>query len=274
MTKRSILKKQDIKRRRPRNFFSTIWRTLAQIWSFSIKSSCMLVLLVFISLLFLYLYEYIVNSPYVKLEEVVITGIDGNLKQRLLTMAEIGTGTSLLALNENKLKQKMESHPWIKAVQLKKRFPHTLLIWAEKEDPWAVVVSGGLHYLGRGGKVFKEVDHDEAIDYPLITGVSLTDSNLESQLRLATQILKVIEREKRPWSLEELSEIHVKKNGRVSLYFQSLPAAIQLNGMDLAKKMVALKRLVGHLNRAGYIHLVKVINLDYRNGAVVSFKKG
>jgi hypothetical protein len=38
--------------------------------------------------------------------------------------------------------------------------------------------------------------------------------------------------------------------------------------------MGELKRVVEHLNETGRIPMVKKINLNYREGAVVSFKRG
>ena len=42
----------------------------------------------------------------------------------------------------------------------------------------------------------------------------------------------------------------------------------------MAKKKDELIKIVEHLNRTGRIHMVKSIDLDFRDGAVVSFKEG
>ncbi|MBW2285370.1 MAG: hypothetical protein JRF65_12310, partial [Deltaproteobacteria bacterium] len=54
----------------------------------------------------------------------------------------------------------------------------------------------------------------------------------------------------------------------------TLPMAIRVMGSEMGKRMGDLKRVVEHLNETGRIHTVKKIDLDYREGAVVSFKHG
>ncbi len=272
MKSRSVLERQDVKRKRPRSL-SNIWRTTVLFCSYSFKFSCLLGGLVFISLLFLFLYKYLLTSPYIKLEKVIVTGVDGEIKRHLLKISRLSLGTSLLSINQEELQQKMEKHPWVKSVNLEKRLPHTLIIQAEKEKPLAIVVLGELHYMNRRGKIFKKVVQNEDSDFPLITGLSMTGRWREVQLKLAADVLRVLEAEKEPWSLQGLSEVHVKKNGGVSLYFRFIPASIKLNGDELGRKIDELKRLVRHLNETGNIHMVKGINLDYRDGAVVSFDK-
>ena len=272
MQSKSVLKRQVVKGRRPRFFLNTC-RAIVLFCSYSLKLSFLLCALVLISLLFLFLYDYMLTSPYIKIEQVIVTGVGGEIKDHILKKAQSSVGKSLLAFEQHKLKQGIEENPYIKRVRIEKRFPHTLIIQAEKERPWAIVVMEGLHYMTREGKIFKKIGQTEDMDYPLITGLSKTGDDGEEQLKLAAKVLRVLEAEKKPWSLQELSEIHVKKYGGVSLYFCSLPAVIRLNGRELGTKMVELRRLVGHLKRRGYIHLVRRIDLNYRDGATVLFRK-
>ncbi|MGD8227930.1 MAG: FtsQ-type POTRA domain-containing protein [Desulfobacteraceae bacterium] len=226
-----------------------------------------------ISLFFLYLYENLLTSPHVRLKRVVVKGVDEKLKHALLKMSELKPDTSLLSVRLDELKQRMEKHPWIRSVNLEKRFPHTLVIEAEKEAPCAMVVMNGLHYMNRWGKLFRKVEKSESMDFPLVTGITKDDSDGEKQLQLAASVLRLLEAEQDPWSHSQLSEVHVEKTGLISLYFISLPAVIELEGTELEKRMGDLKRLVKHLKKTGHIHLVERINLNFREGAVVSYKK-
>ncbi|MEE9612665.1 MAG: FtsQ-type POTRA domain-containing protein [Desulfatiglandales bacterium] len=273
MKNRSVLKKQAIKKRKRRKL-SGLWRAICLIFSFSIKSSFILAGLIVLSLLFLYVYQYLLASPYLKIKQVKITGVDEGMKRSILKISQLGDDAGLLAINMDELKQSIEKHPWIKWVKLQKRFPHTLIIQAVREKPWAVVVLGELYYMNRRGKIFKKIDQTDDTDFPVITGVSESGRDKEVKLELAARVLSTLEAEKGPWALKELSEVHVKKNGNVSLYFRSLPAVVKLKGTELGIKMDDLKKVVLHLNRAGHIHMVREINLNYRDGAVVSFKNG
>lgn len=268
---KSVLKKQAIKKRK-RKTSSNTWRVTRFLFSYSFKFSCLLAGLVLISLLFLYLYENLLSSPYIRLERVIVDGVDGKLRHALMKMSELKPDTSLLSVRLDELKQRMEKHPWIRSVNLEKRFPHTLVIKAEKEKPYAIVVMGNLHYMNRWGKIFRRVNKTASMDFPLVTGISTSGSDRKKQLQLAASVLRVLEAEKGSLSLGQLSEVHVEKTGHISLYFLSLPAVIELEGIQLKRKMEDLKRLVEHLKRSGRIQMVKRINLNYREGAVVSYK--
>ena len=277
MRKQSVLKRQAVKRRKkkrnPRSSSNLLKRS-SLIGSYFIRSCCFGAALVFISLLFLCLYQYLLTCPSLKLRHVFVTGVDAETKQELVQVSGLSPESSLMAISLDEVKERMEKHPWIKSVELEKRFPHTLLVRAEKETPSAVVLMDGLYYMNESGRVFKGVDQKEDIDYPVITGVSAKADRREWQLKQAAQVLKSLETEKGHWSPEALSEIHIKKDGVVSLYFGSLKAPVNLRAAELGERMDELKKIVEHLDRSGRIHVVKGINLNYRDGAAVSFKNG
>ena len=269
--KKPALKGQAVKRKRPKKP-SRLLKLTVLLGISTLKVSLLLMGLTALSLLFLSVYQYLLTSPYISLEQVVIEGVEKDLKHELRKMSQLTTDTSLLAIRLNDVKKALEKHPWIQTVHVERRFPHTLVIQAKKEKPRAMVVTDGLHYMNRSGKIFERVDPTGDVDFPLITGISMTGEEMEKQLQLAAHILRELEGEKEAWSLEELSEIHLEKEGHASLYFRSLPAAIVLDGNQMDVKMDDLKRLVQHLEMTGQIPMVKRINLDYANGGVVSLR--
>lgn len=273
MKKRSILERQVVSKKKRKNL-STIWSVAYLFGSSFVKFSFLLIALVTLCLLFLSLYQYLLTSPYIRLEQVVVKGVDGELKNELLEISQLNYDLSLLAVNLDELKQRLEKHPWIRSIQVEKHFPHTLLIRAEKERPRALVALEKMSYMNRWGVVFKEVDQTDDVDYPVITGISSTGSERQRKLKLATNVLGILESEMGPWSLEELSEIHVDKIGNLFLYSASLPAVIKLRGDELDIKKDELKKIIEHLNKSDLIHKVKGIDLNYRDAAVISFKNG
>ena len=269
--RKPAVKRQAVKRKK-RKKPSRLWKLTVLLGTSTLKLSFLLVGLTVLSLLFLSVYQYLLTSPYIRLEQVIIEGVEKELKHELRKMSQLTTDTSLLAIRLNDVKKKLEKHPWIQTIHVERRFPHTLVIQAKKEKPRAMAVTDGLHYMNRLGKIFEKVDPTGDVDFPLITGISMTVEEMEKQLQLAAHILRKLEGEKETWSLEELSEIHLEKEGHASLYFRSLPAAILLDGTQMDKKMDDLKRLVRHLEKTGQIRMVKRINLDYTDGGVVSLR--
>jgi cell division protein FtsQ len=272
-TRRAILKGQEVRREKP-SPLRTTWNVFTFLFSCVLKFSCLVIVLAVVSVSFLALYEYLLRSPYIRLERVVVMGVDEDLKEELMEMAQLDFETSLLAVNIGELKGKLEQHPWIHSIDVEKHFPHTLTIRAEKEDPWAIVAGEGLHYMNRWGKVFKEVDECEPMDLPVITGIPAEGEGREKLLNTAVLVLSTLEAEKGPWSLGHLSELHVRGDGSVYLYYSFLPVAIKARAVDLGRRMEDLKKVVEHLSRTGRIRMAKGINLEYADGAVVSFRKG
>ena len=225
-----------------------------------------------ISLTFLSLYQYLITSPYIRLEEIIITGVDEEIKEKLVELSQLTPEMSLLILDLNELKENLRKHPWIRSVELEKQFPHTLIIRAEKERPRALVALDTLYYMNSHGAVFKEVGQTDDIDYPVVTGISGPESI--KQLEFAARIFDLFESEKGYWSPDELSEVHVSGDRSAYIYSVSIPAVIKLGGDDMSKKKAELKKIVSHLERTGRIHMVKGIDLNYSEGAVVSFEKG
>ena len=272
MKRKSVLTKQSVKRRHTR-VFPKFWRLIRLMTSLALKLSILFICIFSLSLLFLYLYQSLITSPFLKLEEVIVTGVDEDIKQELVDMSGLSADLSLLEINLNEKKEKMERHPWVRSVELEKRLPHTLFIKVEKEIPRALVVIDELSYMNRWGKIFKEVGWAENKDYPVITGISKTGTRRDEQMRLAARVLDLFESEKGSWSLDDLAEVHINENGNVSLYSMSLATVIKIGSNELDAKKGEMKKIVSHLVKTGQMCMVKAIDLNYRDGAVVSFRK-
>ena len=274
MKRQSVLTKQSVKKQKKRDFFA-VFRVIPLIGSGLLKVLFVVAGIAVISLSFVFLYYYLLSSPYMKLKQVDMEGVDRKIRHELIQACGLNADLSLLELNLNELRQKMETHPWVRSAKLIRRFPHTLIVQAEKESPSALVLLEKVCYMNRWGEVFKEVYEWEDMDFPIITGVSGKNSEArEEQLERAALVLKILEPENGLWSLNELSEIHVDREGRMSIYFNHLNAEIKLMLCDLQSKMDGLKKVTEHLRRTGRIHQVTGINLNHVDGALVSFKKG
>lgn len=264
-------------------------RIIGRVGTGFLRAGLVLGLLTVISMTFVCGYHYLLTSPYIRLEEVAVDGVDGEIKDELIQMCGLRSELSLVALNLNELKQEMEKHPWIRSVRLERRFPHTLIVEAEEENPVAVVVMDGIYYMNRWGEAFKEAYEWEEMDFPVVTGAFKPGSNMQEHLNRAACIIRILESEEDLWSLKQVSEIHIEQDGGISLYFRHLPAEIRLTsdisaiacpiqieelGSDFKKKIDELKKVAKHLDQAGQTHQVNCIDLNYVNGAVVSFRKG
>jgi cell division protein FtsQ len=271
MKKRSILSGQSVQRRHSRNY-SGIFRMFKSLSLLSLKIICLLTVVASISFLFIYLYQYLISSPYVKLKEVRIIGVDDKIKRELIEISDLDSEKSLLTIDLKAIKKKMESLPWVRKVELEKSFPNVLLVRVEKEIPFAIVVLDKLYYIDRRGVPFKELEYSDNKDFPVITGIPSGSADKDHYMKLAAGILSAFESGKDDWSMDDLSELHFEKDESVSLYSTSTPLVLKMGYNKLALKKKELKRILSHLKKTGRMNMVKTIDLNYSDGAVVSFR--
>jgi cell division protein FtsQ len=239
-----------------------------------LKGTFLLAVLAVMSLAFLSLYGYLLTSSYIRLEEVVVSGVDEDLKGELLEMAHLNYEHSLLAIDLKEVQERLEKHPWVRSVNLEKNFPHTLVIRVEKEEPLALALTDKLFYMDRRGRLFKEPSPDERVDFPVVTGLCEKGKERQEQIDVAVRVLRLFEGGEPPWDLSHLAEVHVKQDGAVELYVSFIPGVVKVRVCDMATKLDELKDVVNHLVSTGRIHMVRIIDLGYADGAAVAFEKG
>ena len=272
MKRKALLARQDIKKKKAGRLLKA-WKIVRVSSALFLKLTFVAVIMALISLAFISLYGYLLTSPYIRLEQVEVSGVDEELRNELLEMAQLNYEHSLLAVDLNGVKERLESHPWVRSADVEKSFPHSLIIRAEKQKPMALALDGRLYYMNRWGDLFKEVLPDERVDFPVVTGLSGKQREREEQVKAAVHVLRIFESEEPPWDLDHLCEVHVKEDGTLHLYVSFMPGQIKVKAGDLAAKLEELKKLVEHLASTGRIHMVKAIHLDYGEGAAVAFEK-
>jgi cell division protein FtsQ len=271
--RKKILARQAVTKKKSGRL-SGLWRVFHSFSALFLKGTFLVTVLAVMSLAFLSLYGYLLTSSYIRLEEVVVSGVDEEMKGELLEMAHLNYEHSLLAIDLSEVQERLEKHPWVRSVNLEKSFPHTLLIRVEKEEPLAIALTDKLYYMDRWGRLFKELSLDERVDFPVITGLCEKDKEREDQIEAAVQVLHLFEGGEPPWDLSHLSEVHVKQDGAVELYVSFIPGVVKVRVNDLTAKLEELKSVVDHLVSTGRIHMVRTIDLDYGDGAAVAFEKG
>ena len=271
--RRAILRRQYV-RRETESVFSKVWKVFHFVGSCFFKVFCLIFIVALVSGVFVYLYDNLLRSPYVKLDRVAVTGVDETMQNEILELAKIDPEASLFSINVDEVKERVEKHPWVRSVAVEKQFPHTLSIRVEREEPWVIVGGERLQYMNRTGRIFKEVEEGDPMDFPIVTGLPAGAVESDKNVQTAVLVLSVLEAEKGRFSAEQLSEVHVRGDGSVYLYYSSLPFGVKVRADELTKRMDDLKKLVEHLTRSGRIRSAKGINLEYAEGAVVSFKKG
>ncbi len=272
MTQRSSANRKGASARKRK--FSRIRKAVRSVRSWLLGGFLLGLVLATIGLVFPYLYDFLVNSPYLRLEVVTIEGADTKLQEALTQLCGLRTGRSIVSLKLNEIKTAMEGHPWVRSVKVQRRFPDQLWIRVERQEPIAVALIDGLHYFNRWGEVFKPLQEGDAMDFPIVTGLAPADTTIQDRLKRVVVVMEALKSEPAEWAVSNLSEINLANEPGLSLYFKTLRVEVRLPGSEVVSKMDELKKIVDHLKAIGRLQEAALIDLSYEAGGVVSFKRG
>jgi len=190
------------------------------------------------------------------LREVRFTGLQHALEPDLLARSGLRTGANLMALDLAAAAKAMEAHPWVASARLARSFPATVLAEIVEHRAAAQVQLGGLYLLDDEGRVFKRAGPEDAVDLPLVTGVSreawLRDKGA-AQLRLysALHLLEAWRAEGLPAAA--LEEVRLEEDGGFTAFARDAAGLqeVRLGPNDLPLQLRRLEQLRAALARRG-----------------------
>jgi cell division protein FtsQ len=181
------------------------------------------------------------TSPRFALRSVQLVGAQRASEAELLSLAGVQMGCNLWVLDAAEAARAMAGHPWVSAVEVRRALPDTLQIKVEEHLPAALAVMGDLYVVDAEGVPFKKVSGADALDLPLITGVTREDAarapeQTASRFRTALSLIATWARTiERPL----LSEVHLEEGG-----LRAIDAEGQVVALAAGAPEDALARLV------------------------------
>ena len=270
MKRSSVLDKQSVKRHKrkgslpPKSFFGQLGFGLIKIFLFFLGLGAL-------SLAFITGYQFLSSSSYFRLNNIVVAGVSDDFREELIKISGIKEKENLLSIESSTIRKNIERHPWIKSVYLKKEFPHTLYIKAENEEAVAIVILETMSFMDKEGIIFKDVESNDCIDFPVVTGLSQGDAKNGAKLKRVASLLNAIHLCAFPLLIKNLSEIHVEEDGAFIVYFKKLPFKVLFGRDDFERKIGSLIDIISHLRTTYRLDQARSIDLDYSDRAVVAF---
>jgi cell division protein FtsQ len=202
------------------------------------------------------LFRWSTSTHLFALREIRFTGLVHASQPDLLARSGLRTGTNLMALDLAGAAKAMEAHPWVASARLARSFPSTVVVEVVEHRAAAQVQLGGLYLLDDEGRVFKRAAAEDAVDVPLVTGVSreswLRDKGA-AQLRLyaALHLLEAWRAEGLPASA--LEEIRLEEDGGFTAFTRDAAGLqeVRLGARDLPLQLKRLEQLRAALARRG-----------------------
>lgn len=204
-------------------------------------------------------------TPHLALAEVTVVGQGQATDVELVRLAGVTLGKNLLAMDVAAMERAISSHPWVKAVTVRRHLPSRLSIAVEEHRAVALLALGELYLVNEAGEPFKRVKAGDGVDLPLVTGIDreamLGDREAAlAQLRRALDVAEAYAAE--PSSrAHPLSELHVHAEGVTAVTLEG--QVIHFGEGELSAKLGRLARVRRELKARSLA--AQAIHLDNRS---------
>jgi len=224
------------------------------------------------------LHSLLVRSDFFQITSIKISGTDKVEKAEVVELSGINIHSNLLAVNKTAVEERLIAHPWIKSVRVLRDFPNRLLISLKERRPAALISNeAGLSYVDGAGTIFASLKKGDALDFPVITGISggaAGGQEHRAGLVDALQLIRWAGRGNTNLPRQNISQLHLSGDEKLILFLADRPFPIFLGQGDMGKKYKRLARVLGWLYKKGEFKQTTAIRLEYLGNKVLVEKGG
>lgn len=208
------------------------------------------------------------------LKSIEVSSAKHLTREEILGMAGLEPGKNLLSMNLKEMGEHILQNPWVETVRINRYFPDGISISITEREPVAIVNMGFIYYLDKQGNVFKVLNQGDRLDFPVITGFSEEGLERDPQgtreaLAATCDLLRIL-REKSPFILADVSEIHYDEGYGFTLFTASGALPVKVGSGDFSAKIERYARIYRSL--MVQLPSIHYIDLDYNDKIIV--KKG
>ena len=220
------------------------------------------------------------QSTIFRLTDIKVTGTRIATQQRILDLAGLRQGGSLLRFDAKAAVARIETHPWVERAVITTNWPSAVEITISEHQPFALVnleeaKERRLYYANRSGRLFAEAGQGQELDFPVITGARL-DTDVDagrlakgSLADAACGLLGMTAKGNAILPIQAVSEVHVDQKRGVILYLVDRPFPVYF-GMDRFQlKYNRLVKVLEQLYAKKQVDAVKEIRMDYLDDKVL-----
>ena len=202
-----------------------------------------------------WVYIRLLEDPFFRVREVEIEGCGKISREAIRSLIMIEGMPNLFTLRLDEIAKRVEKHPWVDRVALRKVFPHKVKIQIEERKPLAILQLEEFYYIDGKGVIFSPARDGDRYNFPFLTGLTRQaferDPGTSKDLIMrALEFLRILEREK-PSPLEEISEIHMSRSFGIDCYTKANGLKVEM-GKDLfSEKLRRLSIVWSDLQKRG-----------------------
>lgn len=191
------------------------------------------------------------TSDLFRIERISASGGHHLSQEQIVALSDIRPGMNTFKLDLDLIGRKIAENPWVREAQVQRIFPRQVAISIEEREAVAIINLGYLYYLDRHGEVFKVLEAEDSLDYPVITGfdyrkVEAHDAQTARELKKIVALIADLQQRKL-FGLQQLSEINRDPNGCLALFTLQGAVKIKLGRGDYGRKLDRLERIYAQL---------------------------
>jgi len=222
----------------------------------TIRVSFRLLLLSFFVFISHSVYVHLLGDPFFRLREIEVEGCQKVAYETLISLTKIDGMPNLFTVSLGEVAKRLESHPWIDHIRVRKVFPNKILIQVEERKPIAILQLEELYYVDTQGVIFSPVGERDEYNYPFLTGLTrqiLEKDPVEAKhlITKALELLRIADREKVP-PLEEISEIHMEKIFGIQCFTKTEGLEVRMGWEQFREKLKRLSFIWSDLRKRGF----------------------
>ncbi len=250
------------RRRRPGSWVKKTFFALFRMVSISVLLVISLGFIVMVSIALLWGYNKAVNSDFLGLKEIEITGNKQLTYANLTQLMEVNPGDNLLQMNMSDIQARLKSNPWIDYVSVKRVFPDRLVVnLREKHAYFWIQEDDRLSYADRHGQIITPLTPERYVSLPIVYIEDHQVQNLEGAVTL-------LENRHFPFSLQDVTWVRVKQSGMVEMHISSNGMIVSMDSSLSGPGPRMLGKVWADLGRRGETESVSRIIVAGRNAWV------
>ena len=205
------------------------------------------------------------TSPYFHVNSIIILGNSKITKEEIESKLNVLLEENTFLTDKKKIKEIYTSDPYIESIEIKSKFPSTLIFNIKKRQAVATVkFSGGFLVIDENAAVLESTQELSKIVKPLISGIEVTQVRLGDKLDIENEdtfnlIHNIITNVRSAKLLNNISQIEISKESEIVMITPQGVNVLLGEGENLNNKMLILNQILVDLHEkkiySGYIDM-------------------
>ncbi len=116
-------------------------------------------------------YVRLLEDPLFRVRQVDVGGCEKLPREALLSLAMVEGMPNLFTVKLKEISKRLEDHPWIEHVVVRKTFPNKVSIQIQERKPIAILQLEELYYIDAKGTIFSRVGETRWVQLPVSHGI-------------------------------------------------------------------------------------------------------